>query len=534
MPRSKASTPRRSTDAPDILVPLDASSGRPLYQQVYDALREAILGGRLPAGARLPSTRALADDLGIARNTVALAFDQLRAEGYIAGHRGGGTRVRAANPDAFLSVRPSAGRRGRSPTPRAPGSTTPTPSSPAVELSARGVALAAAGRSAVLREASSPRPFRIGVPAVEAFPADLWARLVARRWRRGQVAFGEGRAAGDPALRAAIADYVTNARGARCTADQVLVVSGAQQAIDLVARVLVDPGDTAWVEEPGYPDARAPLLDAGARLVPVPVDDEGLDVAAGERAAPNARLAYVTPSHQFPLGTVMSASRRLALLAWARRTGAWVLEDDYDSEFRYGSRPLPCLQGLDAEAHGTDGRPRVLYVGTFSKTLAPGLRLGYLVLPEELVDAFRAARAVLDRFAPTVEQGVLADFIGEGHYVRHVRRVRALYAERQEALLDAAASDLRGLLALAPSVAGLHLIGALPRGLCDVDAASAAAAAGVDVWALSPCRLVAGSAPAGGLLLGYAGFDPRTIRVGVQALGGALERALARATRSRA
>ena len=212
---------------------------------------------------------------------------------------------------------------------------------------------------------------------------------------------------------------------------------------------------------------------AGARLVPVPVDGEGLDVAAGERAAPKARLAYVTPSHQFPLGAVMSVSRRLALLAWARRAEAWVLEDDYDSEFRYAGRPLPCLQGLDVERQDAAGPARVLYIGTFSKTLAPALRLGYLIVPDALVDAFRAARAVLDRHAPTLAQGVLADFIAEGHYARHVRRVRAVYAERQAALLAAAEAELAGLLTLTPDPAGLHLVGRLAPGL---DAEEAAAA----------------------------------------------------------
>ncbi|MDF1506347.1 PLP-dependent aminotransferase family protein, partial [Roseisolibacter sp. H3M3-2] len=378
-----------------------------------------------------------------------------------------------------------------------------------------------AGASLARRGGSAPVPFRLGEPAVDAFPTALWARLTARRWRAGTIGLGEGDPAGDPALRAAIATHVTAARGARCTAEQVLVVSGTQQALDLAARVLLDPGDAVWIEDPGYRGARAAFAAAGARLVPVPVDGEGLDVAAGEAAAPGARLAYVTPSHQFPLGAVMSAPRRLALLAWARRADAWVVEDDYDSEFRYGGRPLPCLQGLDAERRAPGESARVVYVGTFNKTLAPGLRMGYVVVPDALADAMRAARAASDRFAPTIAQGVLADFIGEGHYARHVRRARAAYAERQAALLEAAARELDALLALAPDAAGLHLVGRLPAGVRDVDAVAAASAAGVEVAAVSDHALADGAARVDGrdaLLLSYAGFDARALRAGVRVL----------------
>jgi GntR family transcriptional regulator/MocR family aminotransferase len=318
---------------------------------------------------------------------------------------------------------------------------------------------------------------------------------------------------------------VVNARAARCTAEQVLVVSGAQQALDLVARLLLDPGDPVWMEDPGYYGARMAFAAAGARQVPVPVDAEGLEVAAGERAEPHARLAYVTPSHQFPLGAVMSAPRRLALLSWARAADAWVVEDDYDSEFRYQGRPLPCLQGLEAERRSPDELARVIYVGTFSKTLAPGLRLGFLVVPDELVDAFRAARAAIDRHPPSLAQAVLADFMAEGHFARHVRRVRALYAERQAVLLAAAAETLAGLLTLEPDPAGLHLVGWLPDGLSDTDVAEAAAVEGVVVSPLS--RQVvgahAGGPGRGALLLGYAGFGPGQLRSGVRRLRRAFE-----------
>ncbi len=507
---------RRVADGGDLFVRLDPASSRPLYIQLYEGLRDAILAGRLRGGERLPSTRVLAADLGVARNTVIVAYDRLRAEGYVDGRRGGGTRVRGVLPDTLLSVHPPGGGGKK----RKPGVGVEA-RSVAAKLSARGAALAAAGAGMAERVGAAPMPFQLGVPALDAFPSRLWARLMARRWRRGGVVLGAGDPAGEPALREAIAAYVVNARGAHCTADQVFVVSGMQQAVDLAARVLLDPGDPVWVEDPGYPGAHAVLRSLGVHLAPVPVDEEGLDVATGERTAPDARAVYVTPSHQFPLGAVMSASRRLALLAWARRTGAWIFEDDYDSEFRYAGRPLPCLQGLEAERRDPDTPARVLYIGTFSKVLVPGLRLAYLIIPDELVDAFRAARAALDRYAPTPVQGVLADFIGEGHYARHVRRVRALYAERQATLLAAASDELSGLLELSPNAAGLHLVGWLPSGVDEEAATRAAAAEGVQVYPISRYTLAAHT-PRAGLVLGYAGFDHASIRAGVKGLGRAL------------
>lgn len=529
-PERGRTTRGRAPDAPVVLLSLDAEAGRPLHRQVYDGLRDAILARRLPPGARLPSTRALAADLGVARNTVTLAFDQLRAEGYVTGARGGGTRVRSVVPDALLGVRRSGrpAERARSPAgaPRAEARRSSEPRGE-IRLSARATALAAAGAVIVRRGVTPPVPFRIGVPALDVFPARLWARLTARRWRRGGVRLGDADPAGEPALRAAIAAYVTNARGARCTPDQVVVVSGTQQALDLAARVLLDPGDAAWVEDPGYIGAHAPLAAAGARLVPVPVDDQGLDVAAGERAAPDARLAYVTPSHQFPLGAVMSAPRRLALLAWARRASAWVVEDDYDSEFRYTGRPLPCLQGLEEERRAPGEQARVLYVGTFSKSLAPGLRLGYLIVPEGLVDAMRAVRAATDRHSSTLEQGVLADFLGEGHYARHVRRVRALYAERQGALLAAAGDALGDRISITPDAAGLHLVGWLPPAVRDTAVARAALAEGVEAAPLSRFTLAPareGEEPArSALLLSYAAYRGDEIRDGARRLRRALD-----------
>ena len=373
-------SPRRSATAP-LLVPLDRA-GPALHRQLYTELRAMMLDGRLAPGRRVPATRLLARELGVSRNTVAGAFDQLRAEGYLEARERGGTFVAARLPDALFRVaRPVPPPTRRSELPRG------VPPGPGgLRLSARGRLLTETALLSLRARDSAIRPFRSGVPAVDLFPRRIWARLMARRWRRGAVPLAYGDAAGDATLRSAIAEYVRGARGAKCTDDQVLIVSGSQQALDLAARVALDPGDAAWVEEPGYWGVRAALAAAGARLVPVPMDGEGLAVADGMAREPAARVVCVAPSHQFPLGVTMSLARRLELLGWARQAGAWILEDDYDSEYRYASRPLACLQGLDQTGC-------VVYIGTFSKTVFPSLRLGYVIAPHGMVEALQAARA---------------------------------------------------------------------------------------------------------------------------------------------
>lgn len=480
-------------------LPLDPAAATPLFRQLYEGLRCGILDGTLAAGVRVPATRRLAGELGVSRNTVLNAYEQLLAEGYLEGKAGSGTYVPRTLPEELLQVRPAA-----------PAQPAPPPRRP---LSRRGELLA--GTSAgVARSSGVPRPFRPGTPALDAFPFETWRRLVARHHRRpppDRLAYDH--AAGYAPLRRAIAAHLGPARAVRCDPDQVLVVNGAQHGLDLVTRLLLDPGDTAWVEDPGYPGARAALQGAGVRLVPIPVDGDGLDVVAGAARGPDARLAYVTPSHQYPLGVTLSLPRRLALLEWARRANAWVVEDDYDSEFRYAGRPLAALQGLDRDG-------RVIYLGTFSKTLFPALRLGYLVVPPDLADAFVAARHATDRQAATLTQAVVADFLDEGHFVRHVRRMRTLYAERQETLLRAAGRELGGLLELGPCATGLHLMGWLAAGRDDRRASLAAARAGVEAPPLSGyCLEPRGR---GGLMLGYAGADARQIRDAVRRLGAAL------------
>lgn len=520
---------RRGPASPVVHLVVDSESEIPMYRQVYEGLREAILSGRLARGARLPSSRALAADLGVARNTVLQAFDQLRSEGYLHGRRGGGTRAREVIPDSLLTV--SRARRGETKSPQASSAVTSrgssasrvaqSASSNAPHLSQRGRTLVTRGAT-LIRAAGPHVPFEIGVPAFDAFPRRLWAQLSARRWRRGDVDLGELDPAGEAVLRVAIAEYLATARGVRCTADQVFVLNGAQQALHLAAQLLLDPGDRVWIEEPGYVGARVAFEVAGARIVPVPVDEDGFDVTAAMRLARDARLAYVTPSHQFPLGVVMSAARRLQLLAWARASGAWIFEDDYDSEFRYTGRPLPCMQGLEADKN--DGSPsRVLYVGTFSKTLVSGLRLGYMVVPDALIEPFRAARSTVDRHTPTIHQQVLADFIGEGHYFRHIRHVRNLCAERQAVLVDAAASRLLGAMTIHADPAGLHVLGHLASGVNDVAAHAAAMRRGVRSAPLSAFHVRQPTSLHGALVLGYGGFDEPRIRRAVDELATALE-----------
>lgn len=491
---------KHSVAVPFTALALDSTSRVPLYRQLYDSLRQAILTGQLRPRMRLQSTRELAVELGVSRNTVINAFEQLLAEGYLEGQVGSGTYVTRALPDDMLYARdvtPKAGKARRT----------------GRVLSARGRVIA----GALINASPAPgsmRAFSPGTPALDAFPFDVWMKLTARHWRyprRNLLGYSDS--AGYGPLREAISEYLGAARAVRCEPEQVIITSGAQQALDLAARLLLDAGDSVWIEDPGFLGARASMLGAGARLVPVPVDDEGLDVSRGATLCPSARMVYISPSHHFPLGVTMSLARRLSLLEWASRAGAWILEDDYDSEYRYAGRPLAALQGLDKEG-------RVIYLGTFSKILFPSLRLGYMVIPPDLVDAFKNARAILSRFSPSIEQAVLTDFISEGHFTRHIRRMRALYRERQQCLIEAARRELEGAIELEPNEAGMHLVGRLPRGTDDRAVSREANRLGVEASALSMYYVE--RARLSGLILGYAGYDEREIRKGVRLLAAAL------------
>ncbi len=492
---------KRTTSFDLATITLATTDAQPLYRQLYESLRNAVLGGQLAAGARLPSTRDLCATLSLSRNTVVNAFDQLIAEGYLESRVGDGTYVTNALPDAHLTV-----PKRRSPT--------PTPRREAPVFSQRFQAMIDSP-TGLREEHSATRAFRTGVPGLQEFPVHTWARLLAHHWRRVPTTLlGYGSNLGYLPLRQALADYLGAARGVRCTADQVIITSGSQDALNMVTLLLLNPGDPVWLEDPGYRGARAALLTAGAKITPVPVDSEGLDLAAGIRLQPNARLVYVTPSHQYPLGVTMSLSRRLALIDWARQTGAWLIEDDYDSEYRYHGRPLSSLQGLDVAG-------QVLYIGTLSKVLFPALRLGYLVIPTALVEGFQRALAMMQHHLPGVEQAVLADFIREGHFARHIRQMRLLYAERQQILLTAAQQALGDQLVITPSEAGLHVTGLLAKGLDDHRISERALRLGVEAQPLSSYTL--GNLERGGLVLGYAGLTADQIREGVVQLRRAID-----------
>ena len=469
---------------------------RPGFRWLYEALRAEILEGRLKPGARLPSSRDMARQFGLSRGTIVNAFEQLKAEGYIEGAVGAGTTVSAVLPDELLGF-------------GAKRSTTQNVATSAKrELSAfaQGVQ-----RMPVLENRVS-RAFRPNLPAIDLFPQTLWAQLVARRLRGPSSVLLGCETLGYRPLREAIAAFVGTSRGVKCAPEQIAIVSGAQEAFDLIARLVLDPGDRVCVEDPGYEGITAVCEAAGAVLCPVPVDDEGAQVPADTHA--RARLYFVTPGHQHPLGITMSLRRRLALLEWARTTGALVVEDDYDGEYRYRGRPVPALQGLDR--HG-----QVLFVGTFSKVLFPALRLGYLVLPADLVPYVEAAKSISNRHLPLLEQAVLCDFIEGGHFGRHLRRMREVYAERLGVLLEAAREKLSGLLEISDVEAGLQTSGWLREGIDGEAAAAAARERNVEVTSLS--RFARTPLGREGLQLGFAAVNVGEIKRGVNDLARALE-----------
>jgi GntR family transcriptional regulator / MocR family aminotransferase len=473
----------------------------PLYQQLYGYLRAAILAGQLKGGSKLPSTRALADELGASRNTVLNAYEQLRAEGYLESVGGSGTFVARVLPDLLLTT-------PGHPVLTAPQSRNVEAHQPHLSERARLQLISPQISPSLLGlNEGRPRPFLFGIPALDAFPTELWSRLVVRRARRlnsSMLTYQDS--TGYRLLREAIASHVTVSRRIRCTPEQIVIVSGSQGALNLAARLLLDAGDPVWIEDPGYSGARGALLSVGAQLIPVPVDQEGLVVNAGLARAPQARLVYVTPSHQLPLGVTMSLTRRLALLDWAKRANAYILEDDYDSEYRFAGRPLAALQGLD-EAE------RVIYIGTFSKVLFPALRIGYLILPPHLVEPFRTVRALTDFHTPPLEQAVLADFIVEGHFRRHLRRMRTLYAERRAALLEA----VRELpMEIDAPETGLHCIGWLPAGLDEIALVRQASANDLNLVPVSTYSLEPLARQ--GLVLGYAAYSVPEIQDAVRRL----------------
>ena len=457
----------------------------PIHRQVREGLRRAILEGMLRPGQRLPSTRALALDLGVSRLPVLSAYEQLLHEGYLVGRTGSGTFVSDAVPDELLR---------------------PPPSSGGVATGRRRV-----GRQPLRRWTHPAVPFQVGLPAMDLFPHKAWRKLLVRQVNTEtpeQLSYTDP--AGLEALRIAIAEHIRSARAVRCEASQVLIVPGSQAALRLAAAALIEPRDRVAIEEPGYFGAQRALRASGAELVGVPVDAEGLNIAALRRRGARIRAAYVTPSHQYPLGVTMSASRRFALLDWAARQRAWILEDDYDSEFRYVSRPVAALQGMDAG-------DRVIYIGTFSKSLIPGVRLGYLVVPPELWDRFYQARLAFDFFTPTLYQRAIAEFMEGGHFDRHLRRMRNAYMERRDALLSGLARHCRNLVTIHNSDAGLHVTVLLRKGMNDRDLVTRLAGRGVAAIALS--NSYAGPEAQQGLLLGFGCSTPQRLLDASRVLG---------------
>ena len=478
-------------------IALDSSRKIPMYRQLYEWFRRAILAGQLRPGQRVPSTRSLAAELKVSRIPVSSAYEQLLAEGYFETFVGAGTCVSRSIPDDAL--KPAIGK--------IPGGSRLETKSRTLRKVSRRVELM---RVPAQTWSNKLVAFRVSLPALEHFPTRVWSQLLNRHLRkptRQLMAYGDAK--GYMPLREAIAEYLGAVRAVRCEPSQILVTTGSQQGLQLSAQVLLDTNAPVWIEEPGYPGARQALMMAGAKLVPVPVDHEGLDVAAGIRRAPSAHAVYITPSHQYPLGVTMTATRRMLLLHWAMRAGAWIIEDDYDSEYRLGGRPIASLQGLDTDA-------RVIYIGTFSKVMFPALRLGYVVVPKDLVEAFSTARDATDQFSSTLYQAALAGFIREGHFARHIRRMRMLYIQRRTALVETIRQRLSDKLRVIGAEAGMHLVALLPRGVSDVAISLRAAEMGISAMPLSSCY--AKPSLEGGLILGYGGSDTRQIHDGIRRL----------------
>jgi GntR family transcriptional regulator/MocR family aminotransferase len=477
----------------------------PVYRWLYSALRQEILAGRLHAGTRLPASRDLAQQYHLARGTVVSAFEQLKAEGYAEGTVGAGTYVCKTLPEQVLHL------------------------APASQVQPRNVRKAKRTFSDYSRwarlfpnyELRPIRAFRSHLPALDRFPTAIWAKITACRWRDVSRTLLMGC---DPLgylpLRQAVAEYLSASRGANCVPEQVAIVSGLQEALDLAGRIFLTPGDRVCVENPGYTGAALAFQAYGAKILACDVDEEGIQLAQLPRSG--VRLLYITPAHQFPLGTTMSVARRLQILEWARKSSSVIFEDDYDSEFRFSGRPIPALQGLDRHR-------LVLYGGSFSKVLFPGLRLGYLVLPSDLVNAFEAAKSLTSRHSPILDQVVLSEFISQGHFARHIRRMRQLYGERLSILLEAARRNLAGMLTISDVEAGLQTVGWLCSGLIGESVAAAAARRNVDVTPVSRYRV--GRAIPEALQLGFAAIDENEIRRGVRDLAIALEAEMARTPR---
>src|SRR5215510_14218270 len=479
------------------LVVRERQPGTALFQWVYDEVRSGILDGRLRRGMRLPSTREFARRYGVSRSTVVTAFEQLHAEGYLEGNVGAGTYVNTLLPEDFLDVK------------RGSATLTRTKKLPQLSQYAQRLGQAANARS------QPARAFRAAEAALDAFPITMWAQIASRRLRGAtRTLLADIDPTGYRPLREAIANYLGTARGVRCTAEQVIIVAGIQQGLELTARLLLDPGDPVWLEDPCFFGVSAIFKALGAKIIAVPVDSNGLSVVEGQKRCDRAKLAYVTPAHQFPLGVTMPLDRRLKVIDWARRTGGLIFEDDYDSEYRYSGRPIPALQGLDIS-------DSVIFAGSFSKVLFPSLRLGYLVVPLGLIDKFAAARYTMDRHSAVIDQAILCEFITEGHFGRHIRRMRELYASRLAVLRESVQQKLGEFLTIPKTEAGVNTVGWLGNGIKAEAVAQAAAERSVEVIPIN--RFALEKQTPEGLLLGFGAVDDRELLRGVEELTAAVE-----------
>jgi GntR family transcriptional regulator / MocR family aminotransferase len=458
-----------------------------LRRWLHQELRDAILQGRLKSGTRLPASRDFGAHHKISRGTVVSVFEQLHSEGFLSSRVGFGT---------WVNKLPGFNHRARKVPPASVNLPSPLTG---------------------LNFPQPPPPFRSHEPALSDFPIDIWGRLSSRCIRHASTSLlsqRDGR--GHPALRNALAEYLGASRGVNCEADQIVIVSGVQQALDILVRALLKAGDSAWMEEPGYFGAVTAFRNAGVKVVPVPVDEQGISISAGKRLAPRAKAVYVTPAHQFPLGVMMSLERRLEVLSWARKVGALVIEDDYDGEYRLEGRPVSVLQNLDKHES-------VILIGSFNKLLFSSLRVGYMILPKRLVDTVLAFRFGIDQNAVGLEQAVLAEFIEEGHMGRHMRAMRELYADRLQTLRAECARHLKGLLEIPNIKAGLYTVGYLRNGMTSREAELAAKDQGIETMALD--RFMLGGPDPCGIVLGFAAFDHRAIKKGVASLALALSSA---------
>lgn len=480
----------------DFVININPKAALALHRQVYAELRQAILSGRLTPGAKLPSTRSLAQLLGVSRATVTQSYEMLLSEGYLETIVGSGTFVCRQLPDELLNT---------------------TPIQAKSQLANSSISLSAYGESlndrAFLRlpEADVEISFSYGRPAFDKFPIDLWRKLLSRHCcSTAKVLDYTDNSAGYQPLREAIAAYLSRSRAVNCSPEQIIIVGGSQQGLDLITRILINRGDWVAVEEPGYLGARRAFLAQGANLFPVSVDKSGLIVSSlTTDIIPNLKLVYVTPSHQFPTGATLSLPRRLELLAWAQKSGVMIIEDDYDSEYRYGERPIPALQGLDQSNS-------VIYVGTFSKVLFPALRLGYLVLPHSLVEIFTRAKWLADRQSSLLEQYALTDFINEGHLERHIRRMRSLYDQRRQTLVRCLLSHFGDRVEILGENAGMHLMVKIHTAWSDEEIVQRAAQVGVGINPAYPQYLK--TSPGSEFVLGYAELNEQLIQEGIRRL----------------